>query len=221
MPPGKPLSPVASEWRKLETRSFVVLDTESFLHYSDNRRRLLALAFLVYDGASQTVTHRQPTVLVQWPADLTVDAESFDIHGITMERAAADGLEMHAVLELLAQGVADPKRTVLVGHGVHNDAVLLMNEAIWCGHSALASKLTEVVMVCTTLCMNYPCAIPGPVPTVFKWPNLTEAYQLAALHGFEVAAEEAGGCFHEAYWDTLCCFAVLRYLLCHHADAIA
>jgi hypothetical protein len=187
---------------------YVVLDTESFLHSATKQRRLLALAFVVLQPHTGDTTHQQNTVLVQWPETLTIDAASFDVHAISVKQAADEGVPMAEVLQLLCTHLTTD--CVLVGHGVQQDCQLLLSEALLLNNHTLVQKLTNTPMVCTKLCMQYPCRLPGPIPSICKWPSLTEAYDFVSQFGYTADTELLP---HDPYSDVQQCLSILRYIL--------
>jgi DNA polymerase III subunit epsilon len=92
------------------------------------------------------------------------------IHGITTERAIAEGRVLAVVLQEFTQVVQDSKW--LIAHNISFDAAVLGAEFL---RARLANPLTTRKQICTMLTATNYCRLPGSKG--FKWPKLRELHE--------------------------------------------
>lgn len=116
------------------------------------------------------------------PEGFEIPKESSDVHGITTERALAEGEDLKKVMYyfLGAAKLAD----VIVGHNVSYDMHVAGAELIrtW-GKDYIQDLKTEDTMLSS---IEF-CAIPSPYGNGFKYPKLIELYKKLFNKEFEDA----------------------------------
>lgn len=163
----------------------------------NNWPRLVQLAWLLYDedGNEAAVANH-----IIKPDGFAIPYQSSRIHGITTERALAEGIDIRIVLDEFQKMI--DQAGFLVAHNMSFDekivgAEFLRNHMI----NSIAAKKRICTMVSST---NY-CALDGPYG--YKWPTLTQLYQKLFGTGFKEA--------HDASVDinaTAKCFWELKRL---------
>jgi DNA polymerase III epsilon subunit-like protein len=161
----------------------------------DNWPRLVQLSWILMDEEGNRL-HEGDYIIR--PQGYTIPSAVSKIHGITTERALAEGHDIVEVLDLFS---ADLKQAqFVVGHNVQFDQNIVGAELIRLNRpNALARKKR----LCTMLASVDLCAIPGRFG--YKYPKLQELHQTLFGHGFEDA--------HNAHSDseaTQKCFWELR-----------
>jgi len=104
------------------------------------------------------------------------------IHGITTERAMAEGVPLEGVLETFrdAIGAAD----VLVAHNMTFDEKIVGAEFL---RAKFFNHLEDRPRLCTMRCSTGLCRIPQKNGRGFKWPKLAELHQFLFGCGFDGA----------------------------------
>ncbi|PKM98241.1 MAG: 3'-5' exonuclease [Elusimicrobia bacterium HGW-Elusimicrobia-3] len=133
----------------------------------DNWPRLVQLAYMAYDGEGGLIAAVDTMVK---PEGFTIPVESSRIHGITTERALAEGRDLGTVLREF-KALLDPAR-YLVAHNISFDEKII-------GAEFLRNGLPDIPAVKHKICTMHSateyCAIPGP--RGYKWPKLTELHR--------------------------------------------
>lgn len=133
----------------------------------DNWPRLVQLAYMAFDGEGGLIAAVDTIVK---PQGFTIPAESSRIHGITTERALAEGKDLGQVLRDF-KALLDPAR-YLVAHNISFDEKII-------GAEFLRNGLPDIPAVKHKICTMHStteyCAIPGP--RGYKWPKLTELHR--------------------------------------------
>ncbi len=159
--------------------------------------RLVQLAWAVYDPWGKTL--RSQSRIVR-PDGFFIPEESSRIHGISHERALAEGEPAGRVLASFA-GDLDAPFDAVIAHNLDYDLGVTGAELLRAG---LASRLFERPGLCTMKTTTELVRLPGPYG--FKWPKLDE------LHAFLFGASYEGA--HDAARDVEACarcfFELLR-----------
>lgn len=162
-----------------------------------NWPRMIQLAYWLYDDGGNKVSGGG---FIIKPAGFTIPDDAAKIHGITTERALAEGVELLAVLREFQKAVEGAK--CLVAHNMSFDEKIV-------GAEFLRNKMPDILpskkRICTMHSSTDYCAIPGPYGN--KWPKLTELHQKLFQKGFDEA--------HNAAADVLAtikCFWELKRL---------
>lgn len=161
----------------------------------DNWPRMVQLGFLVYDDAGKL---KESADLIIRPDGFAIPEEVVKIHGISTERALADGIGLADALDRFV-GVLDRAHT-LIAHNIDFDSKILGAELYRTGLHSDIETLKEIDKVCTMKSATNYCAIPknaGGYGSGYKWPTL------AQLHWKLFAREFPGG--HSAYQDAEAC----------------
>jgi len=158
-----------------------------------NWPRMVQLGFLVYDDAGKL---KESADLIIKPEGFTIPQDATKIHGISTERALAEGIALAQALDRFVDCL-DSAHT-LIGHNVEFDQKVLGAELYRLGLHDDLETLKEVEKVCTMKSSTNYCAIPrGGYGQGYKWPTL------AQLHWKLFAKEFAGS--HSAYKDAEAC----------------
>lgn len=152
-----------------------------------NWPRMVQVAWLLADDQEKELESAEHIVK---PQGYAIPADAARVHGITTEKALAEGAELATVLASLEAAMG--KAQVLVAHNMAFDEKIVGAEFLRAGRSDLvAAKTRRCTMASST---NF-CRIPGPYG--FKWPKLDELSQ--RLFGESVAGA------HRAGADTRAC----------------
>jgi DNA polymerase-3 subunit epsilon len=127
------------------------------------------------------------------PVGFTIPDDAARIHGITTERALAEGINLGDALTLLAGVVGDAD--VLVGHNLTFDVQVLAAE--YQRLARLAPFRADLTRVDTMRLATPLCQLPGKYG--YKWPKLTELHR----HLFDAEFPDA----HDAGADVRACAA--------------
>ncbi len=158
---------------------FLIFDTETTglprdynapLSDSDNWPRMVQLAWQLHDRSGKLLAHNCVTIK---PRGYTIPFNAAQIHGISTERAMAEGIDLAESLALFTEAVA--KAHFICGHNIGFDINIVRAEFLRCqlGDCFQGKKILDTKCDFTTSF----CAIPGGKGGKFKWPTLTELYQ--------------------------------------------
>lgn len=147
----------------------------------ENWPRLVQLAWLAYDAAGKKVAGENAIVK---PIGFEIPAEVAKIHGITNERALAEGKDLLAVLSKFACWITTCE--ILVGHNIKFDDNIVGAELLRCG---LAPIPADKKKICTMFSSTKFCAIPGRCGP--KWPKLQELHRILFSEDFSEAHNAA------------------------------
>ena len=166
---------------------------------ADNWPRLVQLAWQLHDKQGRLLSRGNFIVA---PEGFTIPFNSTKIHGITTDRALADGVPLEKVL---ADFMSDAARAKYVmGHNVGFDVNVVGAELLRLGQPA--EPLTGMSIIDSKEEGTDFCAIPGGRGGKFKWPTLTELHQKLFDVGF--------GDAHDAAYDVAatarCFFEMVR-----------
>jgi DNA polymerase III epsilon subunit-like protein len=118
------------------------------------------------------------------------------VHGITTERARAEGLPLETVLDLVAAAIE--QAGVLIAHNIAFDEKVLGAEFLRAGRENPLDRLPHRCTMTTAVDI---CRLPGLYG--FKWPKLSELHQTLFGEGFEGAHQAIADvracarCYHE------------------------
>jgi DNA polymerase III epsilon subunit-like protein len=160
-----------------------------------NWPRAVQIAWALYDGQ-----HRQTASAnrIIRPEGFTIPADAARIHGITTERALAEGFPAQNVVYELSIAAQSAKH--FIAHNAKFDGAVIAAEFLRLGWQP---PFTPATMICTMEGSTDYCRLPGPYGN--KWPKLEELYSLL----FGVPPEGA----HDAGYDAAacaCCFFELK-----------
>ena len=187
---------------------FLIFDTETTglprnfnapLSDSDNWPRMVQIAWQLHDAAGNLLSAK--SIIVK-PEGYTIPFNAEQIHGISTQRALAEGADLKEVLLEFAEVVKQTQ--YLCGHNIGFDNNIIGAEFLrtqmpnfFEGKGVIDTKNDETTAF---------CAIPGGKGGKFKWPTLTELYTKLFNKGFEEA--------HNAAFDVAatakCFFEIIR-----------
>ncbi len=147
-------------------------------------------AVLLADGVER------PLVTLVQPAGWQIHPKAQETHGITLERAAAEGRPIADVVaefdEMLSQA------TLVVAHNIKFDRLLMESEYLRLGRRPRWPRTFCTMLTCTDI-VRLPARWGG-----FKWPSLDEAYR----HFFNRPLAGA----HDALADVRACIDIFHHL---------
>ncbi len=156
--------------------------------------RLVQLAWAVYDPWGKP--ERSECRIIR-PDGFLIPAEAARIHGITQERALAEGEASGLVLEAFAAALNEPLDAV-IAHNLEYDSGVVGAELLRAG---LPIRLFERPGLCTMRTTTDLVRLPGPYG--FKWPKLEELHAFLfgdtyeGAHDAALDVEAAARCFFE------------------------
>ena len=158
-----------------------------------NWPRAVQIGWALYDAEQARVLAESRIVR---PDGFRIPADAVRIHGITTERAMAEGRPIAEVLGDLSTAASSAK--VFVAHNASFDGSVIGAEYLRLGHKPPFGPQS---MICTMRQSADYCRLPGPYG--YKWPTLEQLYSILHGTGFS-GAHEAGadvaacaGCFFE------------------------
>ena len=159
----------------------------------DNWPRIVQLAFVLYDATGALLAEYAELVK---PDGFVIPADATRVHGITTERARADGVALADALTALEAAAAQAR--ALVAHNLDFDAKVLRAEYVRTG---MPTRIPQLAPVCTMRSSTDYCRLPGKYG--FKWPSLQELYgrlfdaDVIDGHDALVDARACARCFFE------------------------
>jgi DNA polymerase III epsilon subunit-like protein len=157
--------------------------------------RLVQLAWILGDADGAVID--EASVLVR-PEGFSIPFDAVEIHGITTERALAEGIPLADALSAFAAAAA--RAASVVCHNAEFDCRVVAGE---CRRLARPDPLRRLPRVCTMKGSTAYCRLPGRHG--WKWPRLSELHRILFGTGFDGA--------HDAAVDvraTMRCFHALR-----------
>ena len=152
-----------------------------------NWPRVIQIAWSLFDKEGQpleTATH-----LVQ-PEGFTIPEDVQHIHGITTERALAEGRKLFTVLQEFTAAVE--RSETVIGHNVKFDESVLSAEYL---RLRLKPPFSGKKRICTMMQSTELCHIQGPYG--YKWPTLSQLHKELFQSGYSEA--------HDAGADVAAC----------------
>ncbi|MBV5303558.1 MAG: 3'-5' exonuclease [Chlorobium sp.] len=141
----------------------------------DNWPRLVQLAFLYYDEDGHQLSAGDDIIK---PDGFLIPSNATRIHGISTERATAEGKPLKEVLHSFQERIAQAQ--VLVAHNISFDEKIVGSELIRAGMNNLLESKREI---CTMRSSTDFCALSGTYGN--KWPKLSELHYKLFGTGFE------------------------------------
>ncbi|HPD75591.1 MAG TPA: 3'-5' exonuclease [Methanoregulaceae archaeon] len=159
--------------------------------------RIVQLAWAVYDrdGNRDSVNSH-----IIYPADFIIPHDAAAIHGITTERAKAEGISLYKVLPELNRDI--DRASAVIAHNADFDMPIVRTEFLRC---RMATNLPEKYQFCTMKSKKIVecCRIPKQAGWGYKWPTLTELHShlfetgFAGSHDAHADVEACARCFFE------------------------
>ncbi len=172
---------------------FLIFDTETTglprnynapLSDSDNWPRVVQIAWQLHDVKGNLLAAN--SIIVK-PVGFTIPFNAAQVHGISTERALAEGYDLQAVLNEFVEAVKQTK--YLCGHNIEFDLSIVGAEFLRLGMSDYFSG--KPVIDTKNDDVTEFCAIPGGRGGKYKWPKLEELYVKLFNEGFEEAHNAA------------------------------
>ena len=136
---------------------------------SDNWPRIVSIAWQLHTPDGRLLSRGNRIVR---PDGFTIPFNAIKVHGITNERAAAEG---HPLAEVLADFLEDSRRaTYLMGHNVGFDISVVGAELHRLGEDVTA--FTSVAVLDSKDAGTDLCKLPGGRGGAYKWPTLSELH---------------------------------------------
>jgi len=169
---------------------FLDTETTGLPRYSaadptDKWPRVVQLAWALYDNDGNCECLNS---FIIYPTDFSIPSDSARIHGITTERAKAEGVSLHKVLPQFNYDVE--RATTVIAHNLAFDLPIVHTEFTRC---RLATNLLEKEQFCTMKPREIVawCKIPKASGNGYKWPKLNELH--LQLFGTEFAGSHDAG----------------------------
>lgn len=153
----------------------------------NNWPRMVQIAWKLYDPAANCVESKMYIIK---PEGFTIPREASDVHGITTERANAEGVALELALGAFREAML--KSRFLVAHNISFDEKIVGAEFLRKKVQRLPRKLARID---TMLEATDFCQIPGKYG--YKWPDLTELHTTLFGKPFDGA--------HDALADVTAC----------------
>lgn len=153
----------------------------------ENWPRLVQLAWLIYDEQGKELSQGNRIIK---PEGFTIPTQASNVHGITTEKALAEGLDLSEVMQEFAEEVKNSK--LLVAHNMSFDEKIVGAEFL---RKKIEHDLFSTSRFCTKEASTDFCAIPGYYG--YKWPTLSELHIKLFNEDFEGA--------HDALVDVRAC----------------
>jgi DNA polymerase III epsilon subunit-like protein len=151
----------------------------------DNWPRLVQLAWLLAT-AEGTVIARGDDIVQ--PDGWTISDKAAGVHGITTERATAEGKPLKVVLADFVKLVLEPD-VLLVAHNIDFDYKVVGAEFYRLGYTELLAAYNHKRMICTMRASTDYVAIPSEWG--YKWPKLQELHRKLFAEDFKEAHNAA------------------------------
>ena len=133
----------------------------------DNWPRLVQIGWMLTDEHGESEGAHEYIIK---PDGFTISRGASDVHGITTERALAEGVDIGPVLEAFRRDLF--RADALVAHNVQFDETVLGAEYFRLG---LCDLFSGAKSFCTMKGATDFCRIPGR--RGYKWPTLTELHE--------------------------------------------
>ncbi|MFA5419862.1 MAG: DNA polymerase III subunit alpha, partial [Bacteroidales bacterium] len=183
---------------------FLIFDTETTglpqrydapLTDFDNWPRMIQLAWQLHDAGGNLMEIQN---FIIRPEGFVIPRGSEKIHGISTERAIAEGVDLVEVLEIFNKSLEQAR--VISGHNIEFDNSIVGSELLRC---RLKTTLFDKTIVDTKEASTNYCALPGGRGGKFKWPTLNELYvklfgeSFNAAHNASADVQATARCFFE------------------------
>lgn len=133
---------------------------------TNNWPRLVQLSWLLVDDNLTIVSEKD---FIIKPSGFSIPESASELHGITTERALSIGEDLHKVLTLFLNDVAQSK--ICIGHNIDFDKKVVGCELYRDGTHDILASLPAICTMQSTV--NY-CCLPGEYG--YKYPKLQELY---------------------------------------------
>ena len=159
----------------------------------NNWPRMVQIAWILTEEDGTRIAAEDHIIL---PEGYRIPRGASKVHGITTERALAEGKELQEVLEKFNELVE--RADALVAHNISFDEKIVGAELL---RKKITTRFFQKRKICTMESSTDYCRIPGPYG--YKWPRLSELHHKLFGEGFEEAHNAAADiqaterCFRE------------------------
>lgn len=171
---------------------YLIFDTETTglpknwkLPYTDtdNWPRLVQLSWQVHDAYGKLLSQKD---LIIYPDGFEIPFNSEKVHGISTERAKAEGIPLKEALDIFEQDLKQSQ--LLIAHNIEFDENVMGAEYV---RSTYDTVFFDLDQYCTKENTTDFVAIPAKRGKGFKWPTLAELYYKLFGESFEEAHNAA------------------------------
>ena len=148
----------------------------------DNWPRIVQIAWIL---SSQEKGRIESNDYIIKPEGYEIPEESSRVHGITTQKAHAEGIDLIEALKKF--NLALQKSSCLVAHNMSFDEKILGAEFL---RKDIENDFFERKRLCTMEKSTQYCKLPGTYG--YKWPSLSELHNILFCEGFEDAHNAAG-----------------------------
>jgi len=153
----------------------------------DNWPRLVQLAWVVYNNQEKKIGEANYIIK---PEGFLIPEQASNVHGISTEKALAEGHALENVLDQFAQAIQEAK--ILIAHNMSFDEKIMGAEFM---RKKMEHDLFNTIRVCTKEEATDYCQLPGNYG--YKWPRLDELHIKLFGENFDGA--------HDALADVKAC----------------
>jgi DNA polymerase III epsilon subunit-like protein len=183
-----------------KNRIYITFDTETNglaknydapMTDTNNWPKIIQIAWSLNDESGKEIEHKN--ILIK-PDGFTIDKDSFEVHGITQEKAEKEGISLREALNIFSESVK--KADVLVAHNISFD-----ENVIGCEYFRIGMKnpMLDKKKICTMESSVDYCKIPSKSGKYAK-PSLNRLYQILFQETFDNQ--------HNASFDVKACARV-------------
>jgi len=148
---------------------------------SANWPRMVQIAWQVFNTNGNYVDAQDYIIK---PEGYRIPAEATKVHGISTERAIAEGHDLKEILEKFNQQLE--AADYLVAHNISFDEKIVGAEFY---RKSIDNRLNRISKLCTMKSSSSYCRLPGK--NGYKWPKLSELHQVLFGKGFDEAHNAA------------------------------
>lgn len=157
-----------------------------------NWPRIVQIAYILFDGDGNRLASNSATIK---PEGFTIPERAASVHGITTEKALAEGRALLPVLQSMHKLRAEAD--TIVGHNIVFDENILGAEFF-----RASLPIVSKPFICTMKAGMGVCKLPGACGQ-FKWPKLVQLHHkifscdFEGAHGAQADIEATAKCFWE------------------------
>jgi len=165
----------------------------------DNWPRVVQIAWQLHDRSGKLITNEN---LIIKPDGFTIPFNAEKVHGISTQRAEAEGRPLNEVFDLFSKDLE--KSELIIGHNIIDfDVKIVGSEFLRAGRE---NTIAEKEALDTQLASTEYCAIPGGRGGQFKWPTLIELHKKLFGEGFGDAHDAA----YDVSANARCYFGLIK-----------
>lgn len=159
------------------------------VHDTNNWPRMVQLAWVATDNNGEVLSGQNYIIK---PEGFLIPKEASSVHGITTEKALAEGIDLHNALKEFSDSLDNS--LMLVAHNINFDIKIIGAEFF---RKKIKNSLDDIDKFCTMQTATNFCQIPHANGYGYKWPKLMELHVKLFNEGFDGA--------HDALADVRAC----------------